>query len=373
MVLGDSLADPDYHRWADPADAFTNDLETTLEGAGWDVDVIDLAVSGYRTDQGRALLKDWLADGNPPPDAAILELGTNDAISRYGLDHVSSNLQKILNTFEAYDVEVLLTGTYGDYAFRGGGYDTQDQIDAFEAIFPALADSFEVDLYPYFLDGVWQDKATYTFDQLHPNAEGVDLIVERMLPQIETLLATAGGAEAAPTVTTDPLRIAEGTVSLWLQADDTSGRQGLLSKDASGYGDGGHMGLYLDGSELALRLQTTSETVTLHSGANAVLANEPTHVAFSFDEGGARLYLDDVLVDSASFAFDGGLTANANPLVIGAMNWRSSEGSTDNLDSFFAGKIDEVAVFDQVLPQATIASFHDTGLETLVDPGPAIA
>ena len=60
----------------------------------------------------------------------------------------------------------------------------------FDAIYPRLAEKHGALLYPFFLDGVAGERALNLPDQLHPTAEGVRVIVERMLPTVERFLAT---------------------------------------------------------------------------------------------------------------------------------------------------------------------------------------
>ena len=64
-----------------------------------------------------------------------------------------------------------------------------DYVRAFDAIFPELAASHDVVFYPFFLDGVAADPALNQPDGLHPTARGVELIVQRILPKTEELIA----------------------------------------------------------------------------------------------------------------------------------------------------------------------------------------
>ena len=61
--------------------------------------------------------------------------------------------------------------------------------DAFNSIFPALAEQHDFILYPFFLDGVAADSNLNLDDGMHPNPQGVDIIVERILPYVEQLIA----------------------------------------------------------------------------------------------------------------------------------------------------------------------------------------
>ena len=68
---------------------------------------------------------------------------------------------------------------------------------AFDAIYPALPSTHAVVFYPFFLDGVAADAKLNQRDGLHPNAAGVDVIVARILPKVEELIARVRAQRAA--------------------------------------------------------------------------------------------------------------------------------------------------------------------------------
>ena len=59
----------------------------------------------------------------------------------------------------------------------------------FDPIFARLAGKYGVALYPFFLDGVAAEPGLLQQDGMHPSAKGVDTMVERILPVVESLLA----------------------------------------------------------------------------------------------------------------------------------------------------------------------------------------
>ena len=65
----------------------------------------------------------------------------------------------------------------------GADYTTQ-----FAAIYPDLAQQFQVPLYPFFLEGMARQPELTLSDGLHPNAQGVDVIVAHILPVVSPLL-----------------------------------------------------------------------------------------------------------------------------------------------------------------------------------------
>jgi acyl-CoA thioesterase-1 len=63
-----------------------------------------------------------------------------------------------------------------------------DYVSAFNGIFPRLAKKYDAPLIPFFLEGVAANAALQLDDGLHPNAAGVDRMVEGALPVVEPLL-----------------------------------------------------------------------------------------------------------------------------------------------------------------------------------------
>ena len=66
----------------------------------------------------------------------------------------------------------------------------KDYDDRFNAIYPDLAKSFSVPLYPFFLDGVAADAKLNQADGIHPTPAGVDIIVRNIMPKVEAFLGT---------------------------------------------------------------------------------------------------------------------------------------------------------------------------------------
>jgi acyl-CoA thioesterase-1 len=113
----------------------------------------------------------------------ILELGANNALR--GVDPAVTRraLETILRRLKQRGIPVLLCGML---APRNLGPDYGRR---FDAIYPELAKAEGVLLYPFFLDGVATDAKLNLADGLHPAAAGVDVIVARILPKVEELVA----------------------------------------------------------------------------------------------------------------------------------------------------------------------------------------
>lgn len=181
VVLGDSLS---AGLGLPAASAFPARLQKALKDKGIDVDMVNAGVSGDTASGGRDRL-DWsVPEGT---EAVIVELGANDALRGIDPKITRDALSDIVRRLKARGVAVMLCGmlappNYGsDYAAR------------FDAIYPDLATSFGVPLYPFFLDGVATNAKLNQADGLHPTAEGVDMIVKNILPTVEAFVGTIRG------------------------------------------------------------------------------------------------------------------------------------------------------------------------------------
>jgi acyl-CoA thioesterase-1 len=181
VVLGDSLS---AGLGLPGASAFPARLQNALKNKGISVDMINAGVSGDTSSGGRDRL-DWsVPEGT---QAVIVELGANDALRGIDPAVTRAALSEILTRLKARKISVLLCGmlappNYGsDYATR------------FNAIYPELAKAFGVPLYRFFLDGVASDARLNQADGIHPTAEGVDVIVENIMPAVQALVGTISG------------------------------------------------------------------------------------------------------------------------------------------------------------------------------------
>ncbi|RDD62279.1 Ig-like domain-containing protein [Ferruginivarius sediminum] len=151
-----------------------------------------------------------------------------------------------------------------------------------------------------------------------------------------------------------------GTLELAFTADTVSGRQGLFSKDASGNGDGGHLTVLIEDGDLVARLQSDGGVnVPVLTASNAVSAGKAHHVALTFGDAGLKLYVDGELAGEASYT--GGISANSEPIVIGANQWASSDNTADSIQDAFDGQMSTVALYNEAMPADEIATRADGG------------
>jgi acyl-CoA thioesterase I len=163
-----------------PGTEFTTQLQQALKAQGIDAEIVNAGVSGDTSADGLSRL-DWsLADH---PDAAIVEMGSNDMLRGVSPAETEKNLRAMLTTFQKDHIPVMLTGMQ---AQRNLG---PEYVAQFDAIYPKLAREFPVIFYPFFLDGVALNPKLNQADGLHPNPAGVKIIVARMLPDVKKLIA----------------------------------------------------------------------------------------------------------------------------------------------------------------------------------------
>ena len=177
MALGDSLT---AGLGLPEKDGFVPRLQAALAAKGIAVEIANAGVSGDTAAGGLARL-DWSVP--PGTDAVIVELGANDMLRGLRPDATRQALDTILRRLTERHIAVLLCG------MRAAPNLGTDYGKPFERIYPELAAKYGVPLYPFFLDGVAADLSLTQPDGLHPNAAGVNVMVARILPKMEELIA----------------------------------------------------------------------------------------------------------------------------------------------------------------------------------------
>ena len=183
VMLGDSLT-AGYGLSAE--DALPARLEANLRAGGTPVRIQNAGVSGDTTAGGHARLGWALADD---PAIVVVALGANDGLRAIDPSETRANLDLILSDLKSRGITVLLAGMLAPPNLG------RDYGDAFDALFPALAEKHEVAFYPFLLDGVAADPALNLSDGMHPNAEGVKVIADRMAPHLEALVNGAAARQ----------------------------------------------------------------------------------------------------------------------------------------------------------------------------------
>ncbi len=155
-------------------------LQRTLDAAGYAYRVVNAGVSGDTTAGGIRRVS-WVL--NSRPAIVILELGGNDGLRGLSLHETQANLERIIQQLQQASVTVVLAGmklppNYG-----------QDYTAGFETLYQTVAQRYHLTRIPFFLDGVAGSSSLNQADGIHPTGEGYRLIVEKVFPALEPLLA----------------------------------------------------------------------------------------------------------------------------------------------------------------------------------------
>ena len=162
-------------------------LQAKLRAAGIDATVVNAGVSGDSSAGGLSRLEWSLADH---PDAAIVELGSNDALRGIQPAQTEKNLSLLLSKLKAQHIGTLLLGMM---APRNLG---PEYARAFDAIYPKLAKQYGAMLYPFVLQGVALNPKLNQPDGMHPNPAGARIIVDRIFPDVKKLVVQAQAQHA---------------------------------------------------------------------------------------------------------------------------------------------------------------------------------
>lgn len=177
VAFGDSLTEG---LGVEREDAYPSQLEMRLAELGYDVRVFNSGYSGETT-TGALNRVDWVLSLNP--DLVIITTGANDAMRGIDLSITKNNIGNIIEKFQSNNVTVILSGMK---IFENLG---EEYITEFENIYPTLAEEYNVSFIPLFLEGVEANSSLNNDDQIHPNKEGYNIIVENnILPVLIPVL-----------------------------------------------------------------------------------------------------------------------------------------------------------------------------------------
>jgi acyl-CoA thioesterase-1 len=177
LVLGDSLSAGYAMRLEQ---AWPSLLEKRLASNGHQYRVVNSSISGETTQGALARLPRLLSLHEP--DIVIIELGGNDGLRGISIDVTRQNFIRMIEASRAAGARVVLTGimlppNYG-----------QTYTERFKSIYTELADSYNLPLVPFLLDGVALDPALMLEDGIHPNATAQPRLLDNVWPILAPVL-----------------------------------------------------------------------------------------------------------------------------------------------------------------------------------------
>lgn len=175
LFLGDSLT---AGYGLDEGEAFPDLIANRFKAEGRDdINVVNAGVSGSTSASGLSRLQ-WYIRSRP--DLLVLALGANDGLRGLDVAQMEKNLRDTIEFAQANNVQVALTGMLIPPNL-GPEYTT-----AFAAVFPTLAEEYQLPFLPFLLEGVAAVTELNQGDGIHPNTEGTrivaDTVYEFLLP-----------------------------------------------------------------------------------------------------------------------------------------------------------------------------------------------
>ncbi len=155
-------------------------LQKKLQQDGYNYTVINEGISGELSVRAARRIDSIIAVHQP--DIVIVETGINDGLYGRNLQRAEANIESILQRLAAENITVLLAGmkmfsNFGD-----------DYARTFDAIYPRLAEKYDVNFMPFFLEDVALQAKFNIEDGLHPNGAGYKIITDNIYPYVKATI-----------------------------------------------------------------------------------------------------------------------------------------------------------------------------------------
>lgn len=177
LVWGDSLS---AGYGLDRGQDWPTLLQTRLQDKGFRHVVVNGSVSGETSSGGRTRLPAALAEHTPA--IVILELGANDGLRGLQPGLLADNLKAMIDAATASGAQVLLVGMQMPPNY-GPAYTRR-----FSAVFRDLAESEELPLVPFLMEGFADRPELFLADGIHPTAEAQGLILDTVWNRLQPML-----------------------------------------------------------------------------------------------------------------------------------------------------------------------------------------
>ena len=169
LVMGDSLS-AEYG--LPRGSGWVKLLEKQLQQDASPWQVFNASISGETSSGGLTRLPSLIE--SKKPKIILLELGANDALRGLTIDQTESNLRKMISMSKKSGAKVLLFGmqippNYG-----------QQYTKQFKELYAKLASQEQIDLLPFFLEGVANNKDYFQADNIHPNVSAQSILYKNV-------------------------------------------------------------------------------------------------------------------------------------------------------------------------------------------------
>lgn len=175
-IFGDSLTSG--YGLDSQEDALPAMLQGELAKNGVETVVTNAGVSGDTTAAALARIQQIIAQ---KPQMVIIALGGNDALRGVDPEIMRNNLDQIITQLKAANAYILLAGMRSPPSM-GLEYTAR-----FNEIFPQLAERHTIISIPFLLEGVAGRPEYNQPDGIHPNIDGVKIMVKNLYPTVERM------------------------------------------------------------------------------------------------------------------------------------------------------------------------------------------
>jgi acyl-CoA thioesterase-1 len=177
MVFGDSLSAgfglPNGKGWV-------NLLQQRIDSEKRGYEVINASISGDTTSGGVRRIDQALRKHHPV--LVIVELGGNDGLRGLSLKEMQNNLELIIKKIKKTSAQVLLVGMQLPPNY-GLAYTRR-----FEKTYIKVAESEDVPLVPFLVDGIESDMSYFQADRIHPNTKGQPVMLNNVWQKLAEMI-----------------------------------------------------------------------------------------------------------------------------------------------------------------------------------------
>jgi len=167
----------------EPEEAFPAIIQTYIDSLGYNYRVVNAGVSGETTASGNSRV-DWIL--KQTLDVFVLELGGNDGLRGIDPAQTKLNLQSIIDKVKAEKPEVVIV-LAGMQVPPNMGVEYSDK---FRNLYPELAQTNNLPLIEFLLEGVGGEPELNLPDGIHPTAEGHQIVADNVWNTLKDIIRT---------------------------------------------------------------------------------------------------------------------------------------------------------------------------------------
>lgn len=192
-VIGDSISHPHP---VHPYQAYYYLLERDFDKEGLPFRVVNYSIGGSTTESAKKRLSEMLKEDKP--NILIIALGINDMWHQFSVAQIENNLKDTIELAYENDLPVLLGLLELDAA---PGLPSPDYALAFQEMGARLQEDYpELKVFPFLTTEMMTDSSYATFDVVHINDKGHELVAQEIKPLLRPLLRKIVKVNAPPSV-----------------------------------------------------------------------------------------------------------------------------------------------------------------------------